>query len=95
MMEIGLHGLGVTRSPRQARFAGSNTVEVIGFLQELSDRSFRLFVPNLMIFRLFKELQFRKTGPRAKLNPAYSCVSNITVEAMEFSHVALCIAKYV
>ena len=32
---VGLGGLGVTCSPRDPRFAGSNTAEVDGFLQDV------------------------------------------------------------
>ena len=34
-MAVGLGDLGVTCSPRDARFAGSNTAEVDGFFQDV------------------------------------------------------------
>ena len=35
IMEVGLGGLGVTCSPRDPRFAGSNPAEVDGFFQDV------------------------------------------------------------
>ena len=48
---VGLSGLGVTCSPRDPRFAGSNPAEVDGLFQDvkvLSTRDFKLGVPSLI-----------------------------------------------
>ena len=51
---VGLGGLGVTCSPRDPRFAGSNPAEVDGFFSgrknpehKSSERDFKLGVPSL------------------------------------------------
>ena len=51
---VGLGGLGVTCSPRDPRFAGSNPTEVVGFFSgrknpehKSSGRDFKLGVPSL------------------------------------------------
>ena len=53
-MVVGLGGLGVTYSPRDPRFVGSNPAEVDGFFsgrktseQKSSGRDFKLGVPSL------------------------------------------------
>ena len=53
-MNVGLGDLGVTCSPRDSRFASSNTVEVDGFFQDVRNpeqmstgRDFKPGVPSL------------------------------------------------
>ena len=54
-MEVGFGGLGVTCSPRDPRFAGSNPTEIDGFFsrrknpeQKSSLRDFKLGIPSLI-----------------------------------------------
>ena len=73
MYHVGLGGLGVTCSPRDPRFAGSNPAEVDGFFQDVKILSNSPPGGTLSSgsrvwdFRLVKEPQAWKNSPLSKI----------------------------